>query len=64
MKTELKGRVDAFSFLFAMQLAIWLQTHFEIVEDGLLIGFRGGDFLELHGAHDDLLKYPNLKRLS
>ena len=34
---------------------IWLQTHFEIVEDGLLIGFRRGDFLELHGAHDDLL---------
>ena len=27
---------------------IWLQTHFEIVEDRLLIHFRGGDFLELH----------------
>src|SRR5258707_14766641 len=34
---------------------IWLQTHFEIVEDGLLVGVRHGDFLELQGAHDDLL---------
>jgi hypothetical protein len=28
----------------------WLQTHFEIVEDRLLIGFGRGDFLELHCA--------------
>ena len=33
----------------------WLQTHFEIIEDGLLVGFKGGDFLELHVAHHDLL---------
>jgi hypothetical protein len=29
--------------------------HFEIIEDGLLVGFKGGDFLELHVAHHDLL---------
>jgi hypothetical protein len=34
---------------------IWLQAHFEIVEDGLLVGFGCGDFLELHSAHRDLV---------
>jgi hypothetical protein len=34
---------------------IWLQTHFEIVEDRLLVWFRRGDLLEFHGAHRDLL---------
>jgi len=34
---------------------IWLQTHFEIVENRLLVGFRRGDFLELHRAHRDLV---------
>src|SRR5208283_1378288 len=33
---------------------LWLQTHFEIVEDRLLVGFRRGDFLELHSAQHDL----------
>lgn len=32
----------------------WLQAHFEIVEDRLLVRFGRGDFLELHGAHHDL----------
>lgn len=34
---------------------MWLQTHFKIVEDRLLVRFRGSDFLELDGAHHDLL---------
>jgi hypothetical protein len=33
---------------------LWLQTHFAVVEDRLLVGFRRGDFLELHCAHGDL----------
>jgi hypothetical protein len=34
---------------------IWLQAHFEIIEDRLLVGFRCGDFLELHVTHHDLV---------
>src|ERR1700730_5616564 len=34
---------------------IWLQAHFEIIEDRLLVGFRCGDFLELHLAQHDLV---------
>ena len=34
---------------------IWLQAHFEIIEDGLLVGFRCGDFLELQVAQHDLV---------
>ena len=34
---------------------IWLQAHFEIIEDRLLVGFRCGDFLELQVAHHDLV---------
>ena len=34
---------------------IWLQAHFEIIEDRLLVGFRRGDFLELQVAHHDLV---------
>ena len=26
----------------------WLQTHLEVIEDALLVGFGGGDFLEFH----------------
>jgi hypothetical protein len=33
----------------------WLQAHFEIIEDRLLVGFRCGDFLEPHVAHHDLV---------
>ena len=34
---------------------IWLQAHFEIIEDRLLVGFRRGDLLELQVAHHDLV---------
>jgi hypothetical protein len=34
---------------------IWLQAHFEIIEDRLLVGFRCGDFLELHVAQHDFV---------
>ena len=34
---------------------IWLQADFEIIEDRLLVGFRCGDFLELHVTHHDLV---------
>ena len=34
---------------------IWLQAHFEIVEDRLLVGFGCGGFLELHVTHHDLV---------
>ena len=34
---------------------IWLQAHFEIIEDRLLVGFGCGDFLELHVAQHDFV---------
>ena len=44
------------SILNSFQISgIWLQAHFEIVEDRLLVGFGCGDFLELHSAHRDLV---------
>jgi hypothetical protein len=36
---------------------IWLQAHFEIIEDRLLVGFRCGGFLELHVTHHDLVPF-------
>jgi hypothetical protein len=34
---------------------IWLQAHFEIIQDRLLIGFGCGDFLKLHVAQHDFV---------
>ena len=34
---------------------IWLQAHFEIIEDRLLVGFGCGDFLELQIAQHDFV---------
>jgi hypothetical protein len=34
---------------------IWLQAHFEIIEDRLLVGFGCGDFLEVHVAQHDFI---------
>src|SRR5258707_8622068 len=39
---------------------IWLEAHFEIIEDRLLVGFRRGGCLELKVPHHDLLA-PDLR---
>jgi hypothetical protein len=49
-KGLVKSRLNRFQIS-----GIWLQAHFEIIEDRLLLRFGCGDFLELHVAQHDLV---------